>query len=425
MEKKRKLYGTILGVIMFILLVLGFTYAYSSWISSKTNIGINSDCFIIDYTTGDNINSNDESIDITSNDLFLLNETDFLTNTSITITEGMALTSVSMGLNSACNINGVGTINLNVTELSEAFTSAGDSYGSLKYVLAEYSSASYPTVTVEALSNSIFNIVSTGTITSTGNIELQKVNLTHETTYEYLIIFYIDEVIAQNDVATATFKGTISAEAIQGRYIVPVRGNAAQGIINLYNPNGNTKPTVNNITYNLDTTTRLMADTAGNIRYYGADDPDIDDDLNNYIYFNCEEYPSTNCEPWRIIGVFDDKIKIMRNESIGGYSWDTSSATINDGLGINEWSQADLMKLLNPGYENNTGEICTFDWDTFETICDETLGLVNNSLYWTGAQGVEGMCYEYLENNTITCDFTSTGLKNDTTRNLVSEHIGV
>ena len=66
------------------------------------------------------------------------------------------------------------------------------------------------------------------------------------------------------------------------------------------------------------TTTSL---DGGNIRYYGASH-------NNYIYFNCSDYnnqTSDTCELWRIIGVFNNQVKIMRNESIGAYSWDTSS----------------------------------------------------------------------------------------------------
>ena len=48
-----------------------------------------------------------------------------------------------------------------------------------------------------------------------------------------------------------------------------------------------------------------MKDTAGDIRYYGAAP-------NNYIYFNCSDYSnqsSSTCETWRIIGVFDGKVK--------------------------------------------------------------------------------------------------------------------
>ena len=133
-----------------------------------------------------------------------------------------------------------------------------------------------------------------------------------------------------------------------------------------------------------------MKDTAGNIRYYGATPK-------NYVYFNCDSYPSTNCELWRIIGVFDGKIKLMRNENIGSYSWDTSASSVNSGNGVNEWSQADLMKLLNPGHESES---------------------VGGSLYYNSKSGT---CYNRYNNGTTSCNFTSTGIKNDTTRNMIAE----
>ena len=94
----------------------------------------------------------------------------------------------------------------------------------------------------------------------------------------------------------------------------------------------------------------IIADTEtdayDNIRYVGANP-------NNYLSFNGET--------WRIIGVFNNittideqenektesLVKIVRNDSLGNYSWDSSESSINDGYGVNEWSQADLMYELN------------------------------------------------------------------------------
>ena len=160
-------------------------------------------------------------------------------------------------------------------------------------------------------------------------------------------------------------------------------------ITELYDNSTKTSVTNNSITYQYDTTNNLMQDTAGNIRYYGASP-------NNYIYFNCDSYPSTNCELWRIIGVFDGKVKIMRGSSIGDYSWDTSVSSINDGYGVNEWSQADLMKLLNPGHESES---------------------VGGSLYYNSKSGT---CYNGQNNATVSCNFTSTGIK-ETTRNMIAD----
>ena len=164
----------------------------------------------------------------------------------------------------------------------------------------------------------------------------------------------------------------------------------ASVITNLYISSTKTPVTNNSITYQYDTKNNLMQDTAGNIRYYGASP-------NNYVYFNCDSYPSTNCELWRIIGVFDGKIKLMRNEIIGSYSWDTSAPSINSGYGVNEWSQADIMKLLNPDHESES---------------------VGGSLYYNSKSGT---CYNNSKYATTSCNFTSTGIKNDTTRNMIAE----
>ena len=85
-----------------------------------------------------------------------------------------------------------------------------------------------------------------------------------------------------------------------------------------------------------------------------------------YIGANPNNYVKFNDELWRIIGVFDvddgtgkieKRMKIIRNESIGNYSWgyiwlDSSSGTIT-----NEWKIAQLNTLLNSGayYNRTTG----------------------------------------------------------------------
>ena len=98
-------------------------------------------------------------------------------------------------------------------------------------------------------------------------------------------------------------------------------------------------------TFTHDATEQTTALT--DYRYIGADP-------NNYVKFNDEL--------WRIIGVFDTddgtgkvekRLKIIRNESIGNYSWDYNSA----GNYTNEWSTAQLNNLLNSGayYNRTTG----------------------------------------------------------------------
>ena len=138
-------------------------------------------------------------------------------------------------------------------------------------------------------------------------------------------------------------------------------------------------------------------------------------ELTEYRYSGSNEevknYVTFNDEVWRIIGVFsvddgtgnyEQRIKIVRNESIGTYSWDTSEESINTGYGINQWGEsgsyngADLMRLLNPGYESEN---------------------INNSLYYNSGRGT---CYNGTNNLTTSCNFTSIGLSEEA-RNMISD----
>ena len=166
-------------------------------------------------------------------------------------------------------------------------------------------------------------------------------------------------------------------------------------ITNLYSNATKTSVTNNSVTYQYDTTHSLMKDIDGNIRYYGASP-------NNYIYFNCSDYSNqsaSTCETWRIIGVFEGKVKLIRGSQIGTYAWDNknTSTGAETAYGKNDWAEARLMKLLNPGYESET---------------------TGGSLYYNAKSG---NCYAWQNNATKTCNFTSTGIKNDITRNLISD----
>ena len=185
---------------------------------------------------------------------------------------------------------------------------------------------------------------------------------------------------------------------------------AANTIISLYTSAAKVTVTNNSITYNTAPSVSLMNDRlggtttdldGGNIRYYGANP-------NNYIYFNCSDYSnqtSSTCETWRIIGVFEGKVKLIRGSQIGTYSWDNknTSTGAEDNYGKNDWTTARLMKLLNPS-----------DYYKVDSN-DNNLG---QSLYYNSASG---KCYSGKNNATVDCDFTSTGIKNDTTRNMIAE----
>ena len=228
----------------------------------------------------------------------------------------------------------------------------------------------------------------------------------------YLVVYVNDNDTVQNtegdNYVIGSYNGSVTLQAMGGE----VRANfapetAAEYITRLYNeaPKSATPATVNGIDYNLAPSVGLMDDRlggttasldGGNIRYYGANP-------NNYVWLGdtySESYTVGSGDSainvvagtkklWRIIGVFNGKLKLISADPISStkLSWDTSDSSINSGLGINEWSQADLMKLLNPNFQNES---------------------VNNSLYWNKTSGT----VYTRENNGITArvSFASTGL---------------
>ncbi len=117
---------------------------------------------------------------------------------------------------------------------------------------------------------------------------------------------------------------------------------------------------------------KLVKNNDSNLIFDGTSDNNlryIGENPNNYIDIGNKD---SNGKPilWRIIGVMnnivdvDEKtgndnivrshIKLIRNDSLGEYSWDSSSSTINDGIGVNEWSNSAINKVLNNDFINRT-----------------------------------------------------------------------
>ena len=126
-----------------------------------------------------------------------------------------------------------------------------------------------------------------------------------------------------------------------------------------------------------------------------------------YIGANPNNYVTFNDELWRIIGVFtvddgtgkkEERLKLIRDEPIGYYSWDNknTSTGAESGYGKNNWTDARLNYLLNPGHESES---------------------VGGSLYWNSGSGT---CYKGQNNATTSCDFTTTGLK-DKAKNMIGD----
>ena len=284
------------------------------------------------------------------------------------------------------------TITLNITSIAAELKVA-----SFKYVLLNGN---------QVVRQGDFSSASSG-----GAISLSSSRLT-DTRADFTFYIYIDGNTENNaNMMNKEFKATINVSASEGSNTI----NAVQYITNLYTNASKTPATNNGKEYNTAPSVSLMNDRlggtttdldGGNIRYYGASP-------NNYIYFNCSDYSnqtSSTCETWRIIGVFDGKLKLIRGSQIGTYSWDNknTSTGAESNYGKNDWTTARLMKLLNPSnyYINDNNDK------------DSEGNYLGYSLYYNSAPG---KCYSGENNATVDCDFTSTGIKNDETRNMIAE----
>ena len=103
-------------------------------------------------------------------------------------------------------------------------------------------------------------------------------------------------------------------------------------------------------TFSHDATSQVGATT--DYRYIGSSP-------NNYITFNDEV--------WRIIGVFDGRIKIIRQDSLGNMPWDYKQRGVGSSTydGSNDWSDLQLMYMLNNNWLTTGSDILksgyTFD----------------------------------------------------------------
>ena len=240
--KKQKIL-IILGVSLFILIGSGITYAALTWATSNPiNIGLTSGCFEINYTPGGAINNANVEV---------MDESALINGSKFTITEGIALTYANIGIKSTCTIEGYGSLYLNVTNLSSAFTT-GSSKGSLKYAILNNTSSS-TTLTVAGLKGQSFDIIKTGTITSTGIVNILTKQLSNTSQYKYLIVFYIDGSKIGNDVVGASFAGNISADAHQGK-IPPSLYEGLTKLIANDTFKSTKTVTLNNVNYKYDDT---------------------------------------------------------------------------------------------------------------------------------------------------------------------------
>ncbi len=240
---------------------------------------------------------------------------------------------------------------------------------------------SYDDTIIDLLSN--FDETSKTLENATTSFKLTTGYLTPHNTKKYSLRLWIDEKTSpkMEGIKNAKFSSKV---VVNTKYFPPITEKDALTYA---------KDNADSATTDVYTVPMLSDDSC---TYTFAYDGTADNNL-RYVGPNPCNYVVIDDEGWRIVGIMNNiddgtgkkesRIKLIKAESLGNYSWDTSDSSINGGWGINEWSQADLMKLLNPGYENEN---------------------IGGSLYYNSKSG---NCYAGENNTTAACDFTSSGLK--------------
>ena len=178
MDRRVKIIGTIIGVLLFVLLIAGVTYAYFTWTSENVNRKVSSKCFEVNYDKGTDISG----VIIPSYDY-----------------TGGLIASVKMNIDSSCDIRANGKLYLNTLEDT---SSNLYSDGLLNY---------------QVVSGDV--LLGSDSITSSGVIELDlgELSKSDSASTEYTIYVWVDNDVVDTSDIGSVYYGNIRAEAIQFR----------------------------------------------------------------------------------------------------------------------------------------------------------------------------------------------------------------
>ena len=321
-EQKVRLIVVLSTITMMIVLFIGITYSYFTALNNKGStsvISATSGKMVINYADGSSKLLSSE--DIQPSDKILIDKTFTLTGTNTT--SGLSMP-YEVGLDY-------------VSEFSD---------GMIHYYIKRTNTNGNVTSTLVGTANQTIpgNTSETGYTSGTlkkGNRYLElatgefKANTSNQTIAFNLKIQFPD---------TGKNQDSEKGKTLTGEIVINYEESATDTLMALYD-----KETKTN---NISASGLFIDDTKDvNLRYTGATP-------NNYVYFGNDN------ELWRIVGVFNvtdsegsttRKLKLVRDTALGSYSWDAKlNPQTNDYRGINDWTEADLMKELNGDYLDTT-----------------------------------------------------------------------
>ena len=178
-NKKAKIVGSIIGILVFVVIVSGITYAWLTWTSSPIAIeGSSSACFNINYTVSRNIGTSNTTAPLRFQSSYV----------------GSQYAEVILGVDPSCTgMTGTGTIFLTTNSTSGTILNGGLYY------------------TVVSVSGGTETVLSEGAIMqSTEKNLISNINVT-TTPNTYRVYLWINGNYADNTYLNATYFGEIGA----------------------------------------------------------------------------------------------------------------------------------------------------------------------------------------------------------------------
>ena len=181
--------------------------------------------------------------------------------------------------------------------------------------------------------------------------------LSGSTTYNFKV--YVEDTAghqsSQRTVSATTESGTLASYIINNVY------TGTDGDNGLYYHDG------------IGSYTNASQEAGDNSYRYSGANP------NNYVCFGSDAATCPEDNLYRIIGVFENQIKLIKSTSYGGYAWDSGRD--------NTWSISDIKTTLNSTYLNSlesswSSKIATHSWKvggiSSTSLQDMTLKIVYN-----------------------------------------------
>ena len=207
--------------------------------------------------------------------------------------------------------------------------------------------------------------------------KIHSENIPLKGTKSFDIYLFLDGDVADNSTMGKTFKAGIAVKSYD-RETDPT--SLADYVKSLYTGTQG----ANNIYYHNSSLTNGAGDNS--YRYAGASDA-----VNNYVCFGSNTTPCPADNLYRIIGVFGDKVKLIKSTSVGNKAW--------DGNNKNTWSTSSLNTYLNNEF------ITTFDETTKGKLEKTTWKVGGNTWANIGTQPAK-TAYQNEINNPVTTNTT-------------------